>query len=156
MSIPFTFIWGPPGNVSFRIFLWRPVWLPRFGIVLHSISLTKIVRPKGTREREEVRKTLKYLDSNNEPFKFQVKMNDQVFQWSGLGAQIVVRSVHIVRSIVVTISVFIFHCTLFLLISLGPRKNVVFIWFHCQQDGYLISAHPFILGYEENRLQGEG
>ena len=58
---------------------------------LHSLSLTKIIRPKGTREREEVRKTLKYLDSNNEPFKTQVKMNDQIFQWSGLGAQNVVR-----------------------------------------------------------------
>ena len=64
-------------------------------------------------------------------------------------------SVHIVRKIVITISVFISYCTLFLPVSLGPRKKVVFIWFHCQRDGY-ISAHPFILGYEENRLQGEG
>ena len=63
--------------------------------------------------------------------------------------------VHIVRSLVITISVFISHCTLFLLISLGPREKGVFIWFHFQRDSY-ISAHPFILGYEENRLHGKG
>ena len=50
----------PPGNVSFRgIFLLRPVWLPRVCIVLYSLSLAEIVKPKGTREREEVRNTLK-------------------------------------------------------------------------------------------------
>ena len=64
-------------------------------------------------------------------------------------------SVHIVRSIVRTIFVFISHCTLFLLVSLGARKKVVFIWFHRQRDG-CISAQPFSLGYEENRPQGEG
>ena len=51
---------GFPGNVSFRgIFLLRPVWFPRVCVVLYSLSLAEIVGPKGTREREEVRNTLK-------------------------------------------------------------------------------------------------
>ena len=83
---------SPPGNVSFRgIFLLRPVWFPRVCVVLYSLSLAEIVGPKGTREREEVRNTLKWLDSNNEPFKTQVKMNDRIFHWSGEGVQNVIR-----------------------------------------------------------------
>ena len=81
IGLPSVLYGSPSGNASFRgIFLLRPVWLPRVFIFLYSLSLAEIIRPKGTREREEVCNTSKWLDSNNEPFKTQVKMNDQHFQ----------------------------------------------------------------------------
>ena len=56
-------------------------------------------------------------------------------------------SVDIVRSIVITISVFISHCALFLLVSLGPRKKVVFI---CSTStGWLHFSVPLYFGLRE-------